>query len=159
RGPLELVGLGAVQEVELRGALLDGRAYGEAEDHEAHALLREPGIEAGLVEVESPAVAEGVEHGRRFAIQVEREEAKPAALEGRPAPLLVEGPDLRRIERLGAASPAPAQVVQAEQAREHVTTAVLAIHQFEGHSGAPREGAKPPPDVVPVLAAQRRQIG
>src|SRR5437879_5917373 len=93
--PVELVGLAAVEEVELFRPFLEGALYGQPQGHEADAARRMAGVPARLIEVERPATAEAVQGRGRLPVDAENEEAEPSEREGQPAELVVKGDDAR----------------------------------------------------------------
>src|SRR5437764_8427 len=114
-GPLQLVGLGAVQQVVLPRPVLDGRLDGETHGDEADAVPGERRIEAGLVERERRPVSVAVQRGHRTSVEAQDEQPEPAALEADPADFVVEGAELGGCEGLGAATLIPAAVVQLDE--------------------------------------------
>src|SRR5207244_13486253 len=142
--PVELVGLAAVEEVELFRPCLEGALYGQPQGHEADAARRMAGVPARLIEVERPATAEAVQGRGRLPVDAENEEAEPSEREGQPAELVVKGDDARGVESIGPAPGPPPLIVEGEQRGQDLSAALLALHLLEADRRVPLKVPEPP---------------
>src|SRR6185312_6112912 len=109
-----LVRRAAAPETELAHAVLESGPHGVGEQDEADLAGGEGRVAPGLVAGLGAGEAEAVQGGHRLPVDLQEPQPQPAAVEGQPGELAVEG--RRRQERRLAAAPAGA--VQVEQGVE-----------------------------------------
>src|SRR5688500_14310070 len=127
-GPMLLVFLVALEEVEIGRALLDRLLDHVAEELDADAVAAEAVVEAAGVVVDVPPDAEAVHHGRHVRADLQEVEAELAPRQRVEGGGAVEGGERGAGEDAPLAELRPALLVEADEGVEDLREFVYARH-------------------------------